>query len=248
MTAVGVLESRVLESSRRNACTRQQHEAHGEAVHVAKRRWAGLGRCRSTYSNPPLHGPRQRSRLALVSSCENFNTSTLEFYKAIETTLSIKDAPVRPERIDYHESGVLSAKREYLRVSYARYSFDIGAAPFGKDFFFSWWMIRRVSDGSFMLGCLGVLAMPVVFAIFTHFAGWFLGGMLSLAALGDAVYWAGNAAGTGGQGVEDAILGLPLIGRLYARFIRPVTYYSEDTRRMFEETVHRIVLATSPGC
>jgi hypothetical protein len=180
-------------------------------------------------------------------SVEDFNTSTLEFYKSIETTLSIKDAPVRPERIDYHESGVLAAKREYLRISYARYSFDIGAAPFGKDFFFSWWMVRRVPDGSLMLGCLGVLALPVVFVIFVSVAGWFLGAILSIVALGGGIYWLGNAAGHGAELVEDAIVGLPVVGKLYMRFIRPITYYSEDTRRMFEETVHRVIVANISG-
>jgi len=180
-------------------------------------------------------------------SIENFNTSTMEFFKAIEATLVIKQAPVCPERIDYHESGVLSAKREYLRVSYARFSFDIGAAPFGNDFFFSWWMVRRVPDGSFMMGCLGVLAVPALFGILTSTAGWFFGGILSLIALGGGLYWLGNAAGHGAELVEDAIVGLPVIGKLYMRFVRPVTYYSEDTRRMFEETVHRVVIANVSG-
>src|SRR4051812_24058891 len=49
---------------------------------------------------------------------EDFSTSTLDFYKGIEETLTAKDAPVRPQRIDWAESGVFSAKREYLRATY----------------------------------------------------------------------------------------------------------------------------------
>jgi hypothetical protein len=74
---------------------------------------------------------------------QNFNISTLEFYQTVEATLTSKEAPIRPQRIDWAEAGILSAKREYLRATYGRYSFDIAALPFGRDFFFSWWLTRR---------------------------------------------------------------------------------------------------------
>ena len=47
--------------------------------------------------------------------------------------------------------------------------------------------------------------------------------------------------------LEEAILALPLIGRVYERIFRPATYYTEDTRQMFEETVHRVVVAVVSG-
>jgi hypothetical protein len=180
-------------------------------------------------------------------SVEDFNTSTLDFFAAIETTLLGKLAPVRPDRIDYHESGVLSAKREYLRVSYGRYSFDIGAAPFGKDFFFSWWLVRRLPDTSLMTGCLGLVALPIALVIFVKAAGFFMGIFLFFIALGGFLVWAMKAASAGMELVEDAILALPVAGALYNRFLRPMTYYSEDSRKMFEETVHRVVLAHVGG-
>lgn len=176
-------------------------------------------------------------------SVENFNTSTLEYFQSIEGTLTQKAAPVRPERVDYHESGVLSAKREYLRVSYGRYSFDIAAFPFGQDFYFSWWLVRRLPDSSLMVGCLGLLALPIALVILVQMAGMILGFLLFLVALGAGLIWVVKAASEGTEAVEDAILGMPLIGALYLRFVRPITYYSEDSRTMFEETIHRVVLA-----
>ena len=175
-------------------------------------------------------------------SVENFNTSTLDFHRAIESTLADKEAPIRPERIDYHESGVLSAKREYLRLSYGRYSFDISAVPFGKDFFFSWWLVRRLPDSSLLVGCLGLIALPIILAVFVNVLGLVLGSFLFLGALGAGLVWVVKAASAGTEMVEDAILTIPVIGMLYRRFIRPVTYYSEDTRQMFEDAVHRVVL------
>lgn len=43
-------------------------------------------------------------------------------------------------RITHKEAGILSAKREYLRVKHFNLVFDVCAAPFGKDFFISWWL------------------------------------------------------------------------------------------------------------
>ncbi|MGA2258806.1 MAG: hypothetical protein ABSG53_29415, partial [Thermoguttaceae bacterium] len=48
---------------------------------------------------------------------------------------------VRVSRVDHHEGGILSAKREYLRVRRKELIFDICAAPFGPGgFFVSWWL------------------------------------------------------------------------------------------------------------
>ena len=180
-------------------------------------------------------------------SVENFNTSTLEFFSAVEATLREKLAPVRGARVDYRESGILSDKREYLRVSYARYSFDIGAAPFGKDFFFSWWLVRRLPDASLVAGCLGIISIPILYIILAKIVGVILGFLGLVLLIGGLLVAAMNHAGDKGMMVEDAILSLPVIGTVYQRFFRPVTYYSEDSRKMFEETVHRVVLQHVSG-
>src|SRR5689334_9321418 len=99
-------------------------------------------------------------------SIEEFTTSALEFYKSVEETLKAKEAPnVRVERIDWSESGLFSAKREYLRISHGRFSFDLCAAPFGKDYFFSWWLVKRQPDGAFLWACIGLVAIPVLLLI-----------------------------------------------------------------------------------
>jgi len=46
-------------------------------------------------------------------------------------------------RVTHSQSGIFSAKREYLRVVRNEYIFDICAAPFGNGFFFSWWFGTR---------------------------------------------------------------------------------------------------------
>ena len=56
-----------------------------------------------------------------------------------------------------------------------------------------------------------------------------------------------GAFGDGWGAIEDSILAMPVIGFLYRKFVSPVTYYSEDTRLMFEDTIHRTVLQIVSG-
>lgn len=176
-------------------------------------------------------------------SVENFTTSAMEFYKSVEESLKAKEAPnVRIERIDWSESGILSAKREYLRISYGRFSFDLCAAPFGKDYFFSWWLVKRQPDAAFMWGCAGLMAIPILLLICLKIGGVFSGFFLFLIVLGTGTMWIVSQARAGVGIVEDAILAMPVLGMLYTRFLMPVTYYSTDTRLIFEESVHKIIL------
>lgn len=122
-------------------------------------------------------------------SVENLSASALSFYKEIERVLQAKQVDVKAERVNWREGHIFSAKREYLRLTYEKYVFDICAAPFGQDFFWSWWM------------------------------------------------------GTKPRFLES----LPYVGFIFRRLVKPDTYFSEDTRKMFEETVHRVVVDVVSG-
>lgn len=72
---------------------------------------------------------------------EGVQASPREFYASIESALSARKIPsAETSRIDWHEGGILSAKREYLRVTRKPHIFDICGAPFGTGFFVSWWL------------------------------------------------------------------------------------------------------------
>jgi hypothetical protein len=66
----------------------------------------------------------------------------LEFYQALLNSILAKGIPnISYDRIMHSEYGLLSAKREYLRITYLEYKVDVCAAPFGKEgFFVSWWL------------------------------------------------------------------------------------------------------------
>jgi hypothetical protein len=105
----------------------------------------------------------RRASPALVISnwyhlLENFQASPLEFYKSVEGALQKRQAPdVKVSRVDWREGGLLSAKREYLRIKRKTYIFDICGAPFGTGFFVSWWLGEKPP------GLLGFLmAIPFI--------------------------------------------------------------------------------------
>lgn len=47
---------------------------------------------------------------------------------------------VEISRIEWKEGGAFSSQRLYLRVRRGSLVFDICAAPYGADYFFSWWL------------------------------------------------------------------------------------------------------------
>lgn len=77
--------------------------------------------------------------------------------------------------------------------------------------------------------------------------GFFKGLFFAILTIGVGVAILRGAFADRWGAVEDAILAMPIIGFLYEKFMKPVTYYSEDTRMMFEETVHRVVLQVCSG-
>lgn len=115
---------------------------------------------------------------------DDFNTSALDFYSAVERALAARKLPdLKVRRVDWKEGGLFSAKREYLQVSMGRMSYDICASPYGTGYFFSSWMAVREP-------------VPIL--------DWFLS----------------------------------FFGK------RAITYYTLDTRLMFQESVHRAVTQT----
>ena len=81
---------------------------------------------------------------------EDMKFSTKDFYTLTEALVVSKEIPnVRTSRVEHAVHGLFSAKREYLRVTYKEYFFDICAAPFARDFFISWRQgeLRQIQAG-----------------------------------------------------------------------------------------------------
>lgn len=72
---------------------------------------------------------------------QGLTVSPKEFLAAVERVVASKQmSDSKHSRVDWKEGGIISAKREYLRIRRKNHSFDICGAPFGNGFFVSWWL------------------------------------------------------------------------------------------------------------
>lgn len=181
---------------------------------------------------------------------ENFHYSTQDYYKALEAAIqqrAVPDASNSP--VEWRESGVLSAKRLYLRVKRDRYVFDICAAPFGTGFFVSWWLGELKAGNIFKLIAFliayavgSVIALSIISAVLMQIFGYLIGGFFTLLCMPLLIVLLVLIIRQNPVGIEDTILEIPVIGPLYERFFCPPTYYKIDTALMFQSAVHNAVL------
>lgn len=94
---------------------------------------------------------------------EGLNVSPQQFFQEVEHAVRAKEVPDTVfSRIHWREGGLMSAKREYLRVKRKELVFDICGAPFGNGFFVSWWL------GDLPSGFLGVLLRIPFVSVLTY--------------------------------------------------------------------------------
>ncbi len=101
---------------------------------------------------------------------EGLQASPMDFYAQVEAALERRQLPdTKRSRVDWREGGILSAKREYLRVQRHEHIVDICGAPFGTGFFFSWWLgenrgcLGSVADVPFLGSLVSLFAKPVTY-------------------------------------------------------------------------------------
>lgn len=171
-----------------------------------------------------------------------FETSTADFYAAIQQELETQRLPgLFLERIDYAEGGVLSSKREYLRMRRERLVFDVCSAPFGTNWFFS----CRFSEIPFtfrvweLLVILLVLTLVEVF--YVSLFGLTLGSVLFSSSLLGLALLMRNLVAMGLADLDSALLQMPVVGAIYECFFRKESYYREDTRLAYIEIVDKLV-------
>jgi hypothetical protein len=173
-----------------------------------------------------------------------FNTSTKDFYAAVEKELKDREVPgLEIFYVDFAEGGLLSAKREYLRMTRERLVFDICAAPFGTAYFFSCrfaeipaviqlWQLLVVLIGALMIAGL-------IFKV----AGIILGIGILIVGFIAAIYLLRNAVSLGLKDLDATLIKSPVVGPIYENWFRKETYYRQDTRLMYRDTVNDVVKA-----
>jgi hypothetical protein len=184
-----------------------------------------------------------------IGFADNFQTSALEFYAAIEEQLKLRKVPgLEMNRVEFAEGGALSGKRTYLRMLRERLVFDVCAAPFGTSYFFScrFAEIPAVVQLWQVLLLLGVLSFfgLASFYMFTRVFGAFsviLWPLASLTTLIVLIYLLRNLVALGLKDLDASLIKTPFLGPIYEAWFRKETYYRQDTRLMYLEVVSRIV-------
>ncbi len=175
---------------------------------------------------------------------ENFQFVTSEFYQMIEKELQARKVPgLETSRVEFSEGGMLSDKREYLRLRRERLVFDICAAPFGKSYFFSFRFVQLplgIKPWELLVFLVGSW---ITFAIMTNLFGMLPGVLLFLALFVGGIWFLRNVIALGLKDVDATLLKTPVIGAIYEIFFRKETYYRHDTRLMYLDTVNNITKA-----
>ncbi len=172
----------------------------------------------------------------------NFTASTKDFYAAVEKELTDQKVPgLEIFHVDFAEGGLLSAKREYLRMTRERLIFDICAAPFGTNYFYS----CRFAELPARISFIALILLFFGFVAALYFSLKILGLWLSFIfwpfCLVALVYTLRNAVSLGLNDLDAWLLKQPLFGPLYERFFRTETYYRQDTRLMYLTVVEGVV-------
>ena len=178
-----------------------------------------------------------------------FNTSTDEFYTSVETELKDRQVPgLQMSRVDFSEGGILSDERTYLRMIRERLVFDICAAPFGKAFFFSCRFAEIPAVISFWELLVLISGLPICaavsFVILVKIFGVLAPIIWPFAAIGvffAAIYIMRNPVASGFKDLDATLLRVPVIGPIYEAWIRKETYYRQDTRLMYCDTVDEVM-------
>lgn len=174
----------------------------------------------------------------------SFTASGKEFYASIEKELKERQVPgLDIAYVDFAEGGVLSQKREYLRMTRERLVFDICAAPFGTAHFFSC-RFAEIPAPIKLWQLLVVLVASLMTMLLTlHFLGLILGGIALLAGFVFLIYLLRNAVAMGLKDLDATLIKSPVVGPIYENWFRKETYYRHDTRLMYCDTVNAVVKA-----
>ena len=178
---------------------------------------------------------------------DNFQVSTQDVYRAVEAAVARRQLPdTKVSRIVYHEAGVLSAGREYLRFERKGQRMDLCAAPFGTGYFFSSWLSEPTPSGLLYLMLFFAISLGLLWLIF-YSLGFAMGLLASIVVYPLLFYVLGTAVRDGTIPAEPIVLAMPIVGKLYEVLLQPVTYYRMDTAFMFQSAVHSSFLEVIDG-
>ena len=185
--------------------------------------------------------PKDEVHKHWYSAVDNFEFASNDFYQLIQTELATRQVPgLGMSRVEFSEGGLLSVKREYLRLQRERLVFDICAAPFGTSYFFSFRFVELplgIKPAEILILLVGI---ALIFGLLVKLFGFLLGCLALVALLASGIWVMRNSLVLGLKDLDASLMKTPVIGPLYEVFFRKETYYRQDTRLMYLTTVNSI--------
>ena len=190
---------------------------------------------------------------------EGMRFSTKEFYERTEAALQARNIPeLEVTHVDIKEGGPMTPRREYLRLRRERLVFDICAMPFGSGFYVSEWFWRQprrltlflllVLAAVIALGYSASTAQPwLIYRPIYRFFDWKLGIYptstrriltIGLPPIG-VILGLFVSAICFGEALDGILMRIPIVGYIYERWLRRVTYYREDRTQAFQAAAHQ---------
>ena len=172
--------------------------------------------------------------------------SAQAFYGKIEDEIRARQWPgVELLRILHSEAGLLSHKREYLRVIRQRQVFDVCAASFGEDYFFTLREAELTAQLTLATILIFLVALFMVFTLCFSAFGPIIGSVCFglLVVLGALLL--GNVLRMGLTRLDGLLMRTPVIGPVYETwFRRSTTYFQHDTRVVLLKLMDDLVKAS----
>ena len=151
-------------------------------------------------------------------------------------------------RVEFSEGGLFSDKRTYLRMTRERLVFDVCAAPFGANYFYSCrfaelpavvhlWQLVVLCGALLLCGMVSFSLALRIFGLMALFAWGF--GWVTILVVG--IYTLRNAVAMGLKDLDAALIKMPVVGPIYEAWFRKETYYRHDTRLMYLTVVEGVV-------
>ena len=177
-----------------------------------------------------------------IASADNFSLPPEEFYEAAEREIAALQIPgLEISRKEYAEGGLLSANRVYFRLIRERLAFDVCVAPFGTRYFFSCRTIYspvavKLWHVLVVLGWFGG-----IYYGFTKYLSFVMATVALLTLLLAIGLMFRNVVASGLNDIDALLLKIPAVGPIYERIFRKETYYRQDTRMMYLDTVPAVI-------
>jgi len=173
---------------------------------------------------------------------DSFHHSPQDFYTAVEKELEARKIPsMDMKRVEFAEGGFLSSKRVYLRMVRERLIFDICAAPFGKQYFFSCRTVfvpPVIEPWHIVVVCL---FFGMVYSLLARLLGSTFAAIALVALVVAIAQMFRNTIAMGLTDVDAALMKIPVIGPIYELLFRKETYYRHDTRLLYLHIIPAVV-------